>query len=70
MKKALIVLSISALFAACNDDSTKSTDVTKDSTSTMMSSDASKMAPAMSDTSSKMMTDSSNLMGKDTMMNK
>ena len=50
MKKVLIVLSISAFFVACNGDSTKSTEVTKDSTSTMTSTDTSKMAPATADT--------------------
>lgn len=51
MKKVLIVLATSALFAACNDSSTSSTEATTDSTSTMMSTDSSTMAPAMADSS-------------------
>ena len=61
MKKVLIVLSISAFFAACNGNSTKSSDVTKDSTSTTVTIDSSKMAPATADTTMKMTKDSSHM---------
>ena len=59
MKKVLIVICISAIFAACNGDSTKSTDVMKDSTSTTVTMDSSKMSsPATGDTSVVVKTDS------------
>jgi hypothetical protein len=66
MKKVLIVICISAFLASCGGDSTKSTDVTKDSTS--VSTDSSRMSsPATSDTTSHTMKDSSsNKMATDT----
>ena len=57
MKKVLIVICISAFFAACGGDSTKSTDVKTDSTSTTVTTDSSKMStPA--DTTTHVMKDS------------
>lgn len=60
MKKILIALSVCTFFAACNSGSS-TTGTTKDSTSTMSTTDTSKMAPAMDTTMKKdsthMMTD-------------
>ncbi|MEP6950676.1 MAG: hypothetical protein ABI863_15430 [Ginsengibacter sp.] len=58
MKKVLIVLSISAFFAACNGGSS-STDVKTDSTSTSVTTDTS--SKMTTDTSSKMMGDTSKM---------
>ncbi|MEO6221287.1 MAG: hypothetical protein ABIO81_12720 [Ginsengibacter sp.] len=71
MKKVLFALAVSAFFVACSDSSTSESDVTTDSTSTMMSSDPSMMsAPVTVDTTTNMMMDSSNMMSTDTMMKK
>ena len=57
MKKVLIVICISAFFAACSGDSTKSTDVTTDSTTTV-TTDSSKMMSTPTDTTTHVMKDS------------
>ena len=54
MKKVLIVLCISAILAACNGNSTKSTDVKTDSITTVNTDTTTKMAP---DTTTKMAPD-------------
>ena len=57
MKKVLIVIFISAFFAACDGDTSKTTDVKTDSSSTSVSTDSTKMStPA--DTTTHVMKDS------------
>jgi hypothetical protein len=59
MKKVLGVICISALLAACNGDSSKTTDVTKDSSTSVSTDTTSKMAsPATTDTTTHVMKDS------------
>ncbi len=65
MKKVLLVLAVSAFFVACNDSSTSSSDVSKDSTT--VSTDSSSMMTAPVDTTKK---DTSHMMSTDTMMKK
>jgi len=66
MKKVLIVLCVSAFFAACDGDTSKTTDVSKDSTSTTVTADSSSMMSAPADTSTHVMTDSTSKMADST----
>lgn len=61
MKKLLLVLTVGAFLAACGDGTATKTDVTTDTMSTTVHTDSA-MAPAMSDTTNKMMTDSTHSM--------
>jgi hypothetical protein len=55
MKKLMLVLTVGAFLSACGDGTTTKTESTTDTT---MSTTAPAMAPAMSDTTHKMMSDS------------
>jgi cytochrome c5 len=59
MKKLMLVLTVGAFLAACGDSTTTKTESTTDTT---MSTTTPAMAPAMSDTTNKMMTDSTHSM--------
>ena len=61
MKKVLLALCVTALFAACNGGSS-TTETSKDST-TVTTDTSSKMAPAVADTTMK---DSTHMMSTDT----
>jgi hypothetical protein len=57
MKKLLLVLTVGAFLAACGDGTSTKTDVTTDTVSTTVHTDSA-MAPAVTDTTTKMVTDS------------